>query len=158
MARARVIFDCNVYIQAAAFERGVSAELLRLAEVGRFELLFTRDIIGEVLRVIQYPHIRELNPDLSPERIQALFDRLRYRGTLLRRPRRVFNYARDPKDEPYLDLAAASKADWLLTYDKDILSLASSHSVFAKRFRQLTPALHVAEPVRFLDELRAHLA
>jgi putative PIN family toxin of toxin-antitoxin system len=157
MSRARVIFDCNVYVQAIAFERGASAELLRLAETGRFELVFSRDVVAEVTRVIQYDHVQALNPDATPERVRAMFDRLRYRGTLMRRPRHLFDYARDPDDEPYLDLAAASKADWLISHDRDILSLATGHSLFAKQFRQIVPALRIADSKGFLDELRRRL-
>lgn len=45
-------------------------------------------------------------------------------------------YDRDPKDRPYMDLAVAAEANYLITRDKDLLSLMTSHTVAAKEFRQ----------------------
>lgn len=151
--RPRTIFDCNVFIQAVAFEEGPAAAVVRLAETGRIELFLSKPILSEVRRVIRYDEVRALSPSATPTRIDAMLDRLAYRGTLVRRVRRVFEYSRDPDDEPYLDLAIATKAEWLVTRDKDLLSLASSHTQFAKRFRQLTHPLAVVDPVAFLSAM-----
>jgi len=151
--RPRTIFDCNVFIQAVAFEEGPAAAVVRLAEEGRIELFFSKPILSEVRRVVRYEEVRAISPSATPTRVDAMLDRLTYRGTLVRRVRRVFEYPRDPDDEPYLDLAVVTKAEWLVTRDNDLLSLPSSHTQFAKRFRQLTHPLAIADPVTFLAAL-----
>jgi predicted nucleic acid-binding protein len=72
------------------------------------------------------------------------------------RPRVVFDcfdYPRDPDDEIYLDLAAAVRADYLVTRDKDLLSLMGGHSLFCKQFRRATHPLKVLDPVAFLKAI-----
>jgi predicted nucleic acid-binding protein len=69
---------------------------------------------------------------------------------------RIFEYPRDPSDEPYIDLAAACAADYLVTRDRDLLSLASDHSIFAKQFRQRFPTLRVMDVENFLGAVESH--
>jgi putative PIN family toxin of toxin-antitoxin system len=151
--RPRTIFDCNIFVQAVAFEDGPAAAAVRLAEMGRVDLFFSKAILAEVRRVIRYDEVRAISRNAMPARIDAILDHLTYRGTLLRRVRHLFDYPRDPDDEPYLDLAVAAKAEWLVTRDKDMLALATSHTPFARRFRQLTHGLRIGDPVQFLAEL-----
>jgi predicted nucleic acid-binding protein len=68
--------------------------------------------------------------------------------------RRQFHFSRDPTDEPYLDLAAAVKADYLVTRDEDLLTLMTGHSAFCKEFRQKTRPLAIMDPVVFLEHVR----
>lgn len=44
----------------------------------------------------------------------------------------IFNYERDPKDEPYVNLALAANATHLVSRDKDGLDLAKQSSLKAK--------------------------
>lgn len=50
--------------------------------------------------------------------------------------------ARDPKDEPYLNLAAHSQADYLVSRDRDLLEA----DAIAKKM----PTLRIVDPVAFL--------
>ena len=52
----------------------------------------------------------------------------------------IFSYPRDPKDEPYLNLALASGAGYLITWDKDLLDLMNETSLEGKALRQRFPA------------------
>ena len=151
--RPRVVFDCNTFVQAVAFERGPAAECLRLAEGGRFELFASKATLGELRRVLNYPEVVAISPRLTPERVAAFLGRLTFRATLVRRVRHVMDYPRDPKDEPYINLADAAKADYLVTRDKDLLSLMTGHSAVSKEFRRRTRPLQVLDPVAFLEAL-----
>ncbi len=55
---------------------------------------------------------------------------------------------RDPKDEPYLDLAIAAKAHYLVSRDLDLLDLMHDAS-----FRQSQPGLVILDPAAFLQEI-----
>jgi predicted nucleic acid-binding protein len=79
---------------------------------------------------------------------------LTFRATFLRRVTRAIELPRDPNDEPYINLAAAAKADFLVTRDNDLLSLMTGHSAVAKQFRQKTRPLKVINPVAFLEAIR----
>jgi predicted nucleic acid-binding protein len=62
---------------------------------------------------------------------------------------KVFSLARDPKDEPYIDLAAALQARYLVSRDKDLLDLMGDDT-----FRQQFPGVTVIDPVALLRELK----
>jgi predicted nucleic acid-binding protein len=66
---------------------------------------------------------------------------------------RVFELTRDPKDEPYLNLAIAAGASFLVARDKDLLDLATEARPDAQAFRSTYPTLRIVDPVVFLDAL-----
>jgi predicted nucleic acid-binding protein len=47
-------------------------------------------------------------------------------------------------------LAAAAKANYLISRDKDLLSLATDRTLIGKQFRQRYPRLRVLNPIAFL--------
>jgi putative PIN family toxin of toxin-antitoxin system len=103
--------------------------------------------------VLDYPSVRASLRGLSDARIIAFLERLTYKSTLVRRVPHALDYPRARQDEPYIDLAVAAKADYLISRDKDLLSLMTGHSLVCKHFRQLTRPLKVLDPVRFLEIL-----
>jgi putative PIN family toxin of toxin-antitoxin system len=153
--RPKVVFDCNVFVQALTSERGPAAECLRLFEAGRFTLCVSPATLRELRAVLRYPGVRDRSLELTDERIDAFVDRIAYRANVLRRVRHVFDYPRAHQDEPYIDLVVAVNADYLVSRDKDLLSLQTGHSQVCKRFRQLTRPLRVLTPVEFLAAVSA---
>ena len=59
---------------------------------------------------------------------------------------------RDPKDEPYLNLAITSGADYLATWDKDLLDLMDDDG-----FRRRFPSPTILEPPALLRSLLSPL-
>lgn len=55
---------------------------------------------------------------------------------------------RDPKDEPYLNLAIAAKAHYLVSRDRDLLDLMSDEN-----FRERNPDLLILDPAAFIQEI-----
>jgi len=148
--RPRAVFDCNVFVQAVLGEAGPAAQCVRHFESGAVELFVSRATLRELRAVLQYPQIRKLAPSLTELRIDAFVDRIAYRAVIVRRVRHVLDYPRARQDEPYIDLVVAAKADYLISRDKDLLSLMTGHSAICTRFRQLTAPLRVLTPVEFL--------
>ena len=56
----------------------------------------------------------------------------------------------DPKDEPYINLAIAADADYIVSRDKDLLDLMTGHTKECKEFRRKFRSLKVIEPQEFL--------
>ena len=65
----------------------------------------------------------------------------------------AFEYPRDPKDEPYINLAIATDADYLASRDKDLLDLLRDPD-FTMRF----PNIRVLDPASLLRELQVEQA
>jgi predicted nucleic acid-binding protein len=61
----------------------------------------------------------------------------------------VFTYPRDPDDEPYVDLAVAVGATYLVSRDKDLLELMHDPD-FGARF----PRLAILDPVALLRAMQ----
>ena len=67
---------------------------------------------------------------------------------------RLFPFGRDPKDEPYINLAIAASARYLVSRDNDILALADVSTPDGERLRRLAPELRILDPVSFLSDIR----
>jgi uncharacterized protein len=154
--RPGVVFDCNVMLQAAVSATGPAAECLRRLDANRITAFVSRATLKELRAVFDYPALRERNPDLTDLHVAAFIDRLLFKAVLVRRVPHVFDYPRAKQDEPYIDLAIAARADYLVSRDKDLLSLMTGHSPVCRRFRQRTRPLSVVDPVKLLEALEDH--
>jgi putative PIN family toxin of toxin-antitoxin system len=152
--RPKAVFDCNVLLQAVAREHGPAADCLRLVENNSISLYLSKPILREVGQVLKDSVVRSKNLSLTDEVVDAFLRRITYRGNLVLNTPPVFEYPRDPKDEMYVDLAAAVNADFLVTRDKDLLDLNSGHSILAKQFRQRFHTIRILNPVDFLSQIR----
>jgi uncharacterized protein len=151
--KPRVVFDCNVLLQAAARERSVAAKCLNLAESDLIQLFVSREVLAEVEDVLNRPEIRVHFPDLSDEIVGAFLKRLQKLSVLVRPITKKFSYPRDEDDEPYINLAVEAGADFIISRDRDLLDLMTGHTDECKEFRQRFRSLRVVEPSEFLKLL-----
>lgn len=147
----RVIFDCNVLLQALLHE-GPAFRCLERVESEQIELLVSPATLEEAREVFARPALIRKFPQLTPERVSAFLNLLVRKATLLEDVPHVADLPRDSKDEPYLDLAAAGRAAYLVTRDKDLLSLPQERSPEADAIRRLCPDLRIMDPQAFLRE------
>jgi putative PIN family toxin of toxin-antitoxin system len=152
--RPRVVFDCMIYLQATASEFSPAAALLRMVDDDRISLFVSDETLSEVRDVLSRPKIRQKNPHITYERINALLMRLAEKGILLENVPKHFSYERDPKDEKYINLAVEANAAYLVSRDNDLLDLMREDLAESKDFRQQFPTLTILNPVAFLRNLR----
>lgn len=153
--KARVVFDCMVFLQGAARRESPAAACLLLAELGAIELCVSSEILFEVRDVLTRPAIQRRFPALTNAVVERFLAALREHSLLISPVPHVFVYQRDPKDEPYLNLAIAASAEYLVSRDADILDLASRASQHGARIRNQAPDLKILNPVAFLAALRS---
>ena len=119
-AVARVVLDTNLVLSALVFQSGRLAPLRLFWRSGVFTPLVSRTTAAELIRALGYAKFK-----LTPaEQEELLADYLPYCATValpVQPP--VTPECRDPADVPFLQLALASKADALVTGDKDLLVL-----------------------------------
>jgi putative PIN family toxin of toxin-antitoxin system len=146
----KVVFDTMILFQATAQTTGPAALLFAYLEAGRFTLYVSDEILEEARDVLNRPKLRARNPRITDEAVQKTFDLLSQFAYPVTDVPKVFSLPRDPDDEPYLDLALAANADYLVTWDKDMLDLMNEES-----FRSQYPGLAILNPVALLQALAA---
>jgi putative PIN family toxin of toxin-antitoxin system len=118
----RVVIDANIFASAIHNPHGPPAQVLHAWLTDRFQLIISPAILTEIRRVLRYPRIRKASTWTEAE-ISELLDLLsayaeiRVPGTL------ALQVCRDPTDDKYLVAAVEGEADYLITGDKDLLSL-----------------------------------
>ncbi|MBL8526767.1 MAG: putative toxin-antitoxin system toxin component, PIN family [Burkholderiales bacterium] len=122
MSRAPdVVLDTNLVLSALIFAQGRLTALRRAWQDGRCRPLASQTTIAELMRALTYPKFK-----LSAEEQRELLgDYLPYCLTVpMAADPPVTPPCRDPFDAPFLQLALAAKADYLVTGDCDLLVLA----------------------------------
>lgn len=116
----RIVVDTNVLVSALLSDASLPAHLVTLWRPGYFGLLTSGDQLDELVRVTRYPKLRDrLSPPLAGRLINQLRDVAILVADLL-----DVTASADPFDDHLLALAAAGKADFLVTGDKrDLLEL-----------------------------------
>jgi putative PIN family toxin of toxin-antitoxin system len=134
----RVVLDTNLVLSALVFVQGRLAPLRHAWQGGRCQPLVSSDTATELLRVLTYPKFK-----LAPDEQQELLADYLPRCTAVRiaNPPPATPACRDPFDVPFLQLAAAGKADFLVTGDQDLLSLAGEFERPIVSAEQLLKAL-----------------
>jgi predicted nucleic acid-binding protein len=108
--------------------------------------------------VLGRPRLRKKFPVLSDELVERFLTAIEERAVLVPEVPRVFVYERDPKDEPYINLAIKAGPNYLVSRDTDVLDLAKLSNPDGERLQRHAPHLQILEPVSFLAEARRRLA
>jgi uncharacterized protein len=154
MPRRRVIYDCNVLLQALLSRKGASFRCIQRVWDGNVTLILSTTVLGEVRRILAQPFVVAKNPEITQRRIEAFLTELVFRAEVVRDVPRMQALQRDPKDACYLDLAVAAEVEFIVTRDRDLLDLPQDHSLDAKQFRQLSRnRIQILDPQSFLAEI-----
>jgi putative PIN family toxin of toxin-antitoxin system len=111
----RVVVDTGVLVSALIQRQGTTGEVLRALRDGRFTLVYSTDILVEIIEVLGRPAMRA-KYHIEPDDISALINLIRLWGELV-------TACRDPQDDKFLEAAVVGKADYLVSGDADLLDL-----------------------------------
>ena len=117
----RVVIDTNLVLSALVFAHGRLAPLRHAWQGTHCQPLVSSVTATELIRVLAYPKFKLT----AAEQQELLTDYLPY-CTTVRMPAKspTTPTCLDPFDLPFLQLAVAGKAKYLVTGDRDLLSLA----------------------------------
>lgn len=119
-APPRVVLDTNVVLSALVFTQGRLAAVRLAWQAGHCAPLLSRTTAEELLRALAYPKFK-LGAE---EQRELLADYLPYCTTVRLPARRAkLPACRDPSGVAFLELALAGRANYLVTGDRDLLSL-----------------------------------
>jgi uncharacterized protein len=112
-----IVLDTNVLVSGIFF-RGPSPRIVQAWFRGRFNVYATPQIMEEYLRVIdEFSHKRQ--PHFEHDWDVVLFDKCH----MISDPKKSCGICRDPADDPFIDCALQTDAQYLISGDLDLTSI-----------------------------------
>ena len=146
----RVVFDCNIFLQALLNPNGVAVKCVEAVRNGNAKLFVSKATLEEIRDVILRPNILSRLPDADEFQIESFIEHIINISTFVESVPHKFDFERDPKDEIIIDLAVEAEADYIVSRDNDLLDLMTSYTNECKNFRRRFRALKIVNPVEFL--------
>lgn len=115
----KVILDANIFVSFFLTGGETIATVFALWKRGKFEVFASTDIVAEVYRIFRYPKIQKRITSVDQKALIQMVEDLVERVY----PQKRTHVLRDPDDEKYLEAASACHADYLVSGDRDLLSL-----------------------------------
>ncbi len=146
----KAVFDCNVFWQIFFSTKGIGAKCWELVTTGQVELIISSDVLDEIRDVLTRPETQARFAKATDENVDIFIDEIVEVATFVSSVPKKFNYSRDPKDEPYINLAAQEEAHYIVSRDKDLLDLMTRYDDESKEFRQRFRPLKVVDTLTFV--------
>jgi putative PIN family toxin of toxin-antitoxin system len=105
----RVVVDTNVLVSGLLTPFGPPGTVVRLIVAGRLQLCYDARIVAEYREVLGRPSF-----PFAPDETAALTSQIEVTGVLASATPLAFHLP-DPDDEPFLEVAIATKAEFLVT-------------------------------------------
>ena len=125
MAGLRVVLDTNILVSGLAYPGSVPGRIVAAWRQGGLDVVLSRYILEEFVRVLpRLPRVQ-----MTPAEIRDLADSFMFIADVVEPQGIQDANLRDPADQPVLLTLVASKADYLVTGDKDLLALADRYPI-----------------------------
>jgi putative PIN family toxin of toxin-antitoxin system len=140
----KAVLDTTVLVSAFLNPKpgGASYDLLRFADQGTFELCLSEGILEETARVLLRSARNRRLYEYSDDDVVEYREGLARFATLVTDLPEIKVVARDPNDDAIVACAIAAGAEYLVTRDKDLLSLKEHEGIL------------MTTPEKFLHTLR----
>jgi putative PIN family toxin of toxin-antitoxin system len=120
----RVVLDTNVLVSGIVYPETIPGRIYRAWEQGAIKVVLSRYILDELARTLPRFEGKLL---WQPSDYTDLDEILTLRAEMVEPRPLDRNTVRDPSDVLILGTLLASKADYLVTGDKDLLALSDRH-------------------------------
>jgi putative PIN family toxin of toxin-antitoxin system len=141
-----IVVDTTVLISAFITPEGVSAKLLEQARAAGFTLCLSPELIEELRSRLLHRRKMRKSYQYADERVHRHCRDLEAACRLITDLPHVHVVERDPNDDMVIACALKAAADYIVTRDKDLLSLAAYEGI------------RIGTPRQFLDLLEGAAA
>ena len=140
----RAVFDTNVFVSALLVPTGTPADILNMALDGKIELILSHRLLDEIVRVLQYPHLKKRleKAGAGLDEIRAFLEMLIEASEVVPGDMRIKAVSDEPSDDMVLACAVEGRADVIISGDQHLKAL--------KMFRGIA----IVTPRAFLDDHR----
>lgn len=147
----RAVYDCVVFLQGAGKRTNAARKCLELVDAGVVQLCLSAAVIAEIDDVLHRPELLRKFTLLASGDSQTLLRTARSKSLLMTDVPKAFTLPRDPDDEPYIDLAVAAEAAYLVTWnDRHLTYLMRQDTPEGIDFCRRFPKLAIVDPPTFL--------
>jgi len=123
-AKLKVVVDTNVYIATALRPGSLSDDALRLIYKGYAELYYSNETLAELKNQLSSERFQ-----IDSKIIQLILGNIEAEGIFVKTLPVEERRLRDPNDLHIIECAVAARANLIITFDKDLLSLKDSHGI-----------------------------
>jgi uncharacterized protein len=117
----RAVVDSNVVVSALIRPAGTEGVLWQRACEGAFTIVFSIDLVEEITSALMHPKIRA-KYGTHPKDIESIAGLFTLHGEIVKPEERII-LCRDPDDDFILEIAVTGQADYIVSGDKDLLTL-----------------------------------
>lgn len=124
--KLRVVVDTNIFISGLIIPSGYPYRFIKLWKINTFQIITSEKQISEIKQVLERKKLKRYHVNEKTILIiTTLLEKYCFTIPLQQSPIKV----RDPKDQFILEMALSSRADYLISGDKDLLSLKGNHKL-----------------------------
>jgi putative PIN family toxin of toxin-antitoxin system len=139
-----VVVDTTVLISGFITGEGVAAKVLEYGRSGVVALCLSREIIDELRNRLLYRRKIRKSYQYTDERVHRYCRDLEATTRLITGLPNVRVVERDPNDDMIIACALKARADYIVTRDKDLLSLGTHQGIRIVTPRQLLDVLEAS--------------
>ena len=139
MQELKVVIDSNIIVTILKGPHSLSA-IYSAFKTGRFKLIVNAELLKELAFVLSRPRLR-----ISAADIKELFKLIKMRAIRVDLGQEAITICRDPKDNFILQLAVESKADLIVTGDKDLLVLSPFRRIAIIKLKEFNAKIEALE-------------
>ena len=128
----RVVVDTNLWLSGLMLPGSVPGHVVRAASTAEITAVPSEPMLQELRLALYYRRIRP-RISLSDEELERYLAELRYIAEIVDIRGTTARVSRDRRDDIVLATYLASRADYLLTGDRDLLTLRTEHAILTAR-------------------------
>jgi len=124
----KVVIDTNIFVSSLIKKDSVPARLIQLWRENAFLIIISVQILEEIKRVLQYPHIKN-KYKLTDEEITLAVATIEKDAIVLVDVLELDVIKEDPDDNKVLACALEVRADYIISGDKHLLALEQYENI-----------------------------
>lgn len=124
----RVVLDANVYISALISDKGNPARIVHRWLAGEFDVLATKEINDEILRVSGNQRIQSKYAQVRERRLEFV-ELISEQGIWIHPSEELKIITADESDNRYLECAITGGAQYIVSGDDHLLDLGEYHGI-----------------------------
>ena len=118
----KVVLDTNIWL-SGLFWSGEASKIVELAEKRKIEIVLSKDIILEIINVLNKEAKFQKFLEEREQKVQDIIKAVLFIGNLINTKTKIEVIKEHSADNIILETALDGKADYIVSYDKHILSL-----------------------------------